>query len=323
MHKSSLILVCYLILAIPSCSLIKTITVKTTGSIIYDASYEVETENSWQRFKDGVPANLKLVEGFHHVDPGDQDLLVSLTKGYAGYGYGVHETLFLGDQLKDRTESFHKEQAISNFTKALHYGLLYLKEEGIEYDDFVKNMRKEGGVVELLNSKLSNDKRDLEAVFFTAQALGGLVNLQRTDMSLVSQLPIVKEMFDWVCTNEPEINFGACPIFYGAYEAGRPKFLGGNPEKGKKIFLEAIKKYPDNFLVRVAFMQFYLIPMMDEEGYKNEKFHLEKFSQETQEKLSWKPANRQKLDMNSHLNIYNSIALKRYGIIKKFEKDIF
>ena len=61
-------------------------------------------------------------------------------------------------------------------------------------------------------------------------------------MGLVSNLPIVKGLFDWVCSKSPNINFGACDIFYGAYQAQRPLMLGGNPEKGKEIFLKVEKK---------------------------------------------------------------------------------
>src|SRR5690606_29325702 len=123
----------------------------------------------------------------------------------------------------------------------------------------------------LLSKKLPSNKRAYEATAFFAQALGGLINMKKDDMVLVAQLPVAKGMFDWVCVEEPNINHGACDLFYGAYEAGRPKMLGGNPEKGKKIFLKAIELNPNNWLARVTYLQYYVIPMFDEDEWAAQK----------------------------------------------------
>ena len=162
-------------------------------------------------------------------------------------------------------------------------------------------------------------------MLFTAQSLGSLVNLQKDNISLISQLPIAKGMFDWVCLKEPSINYGTCDIFYAAYEAGRPTMLGGNPQKGKEIFLKAIAKHPHNWLIRTSYMQFYLIPQNDEEGFKEQMLALKVFHEEFNKFYIYD--NQEKLELpwmrEEGLRFYQTLSLKRYELINRFQKQFF
>ena len=75
-------------------------------------------------------------------------------------------------------------------------------------------------------------------------------------MSLVAKRPLVKSIFDYVCDINPDFNSGACDIFYAANLVLTPAMMGGNPAKGQEIFEKAMKKYPENYFIRVAYMQF-------------------------------------------------------------------
>ena len=46
-----------------------------------------------------------------------------------------------------------------------------------------------------------------------------------------------------------------------------PVMLGGNPEKGKIKFLEAIDKFPDNWILRTALLRYHSIPQEDEDEF--------------------------------------------------------
>ncbi len=173
--------------------------------------------------------------------------------------------------------------------------------------------------------KLGDDKRDLEIVLFTAQSFAALVNLQKDNMGLVSQLPVAKGMFDWVCLKDPAINYGTCDIFYGAYEAGRPQMLGGNPAKGKEIFLKAIAKHPHNWLIRTSFLQFYLVPQNDEEGFKVQMLEMKNFSEQFNKYYIYDQNPRIEAAWNreSNLRFYQTLALKRYELLNRFQKQFF
>jgi tetratricopeptide (TPR) repeat protein len=307
------------------CATVQRSAVATTAKVIYQASEEIETEANWELFRQSVPSNLKLLEGLFHVNPKSEALVVSLIKGYVGYAFAVHETLALEEQLSRSYPKVHHQQAVEMYSKAIRYGIFYLENAGLEEVVLSRAMRRNNGIPEELSQHLSSKKKlDLEAVFFTAQALGSLINLQRDDMVLVSQLPIAKGMFDWVCQHQPDIHHGACDLFYGAYEAGRPAMLGGNPDEGKKLFEKAIERNPDNWLIPLSFLQYYALPQYDEKIYQQWRPKFQTWLNEFDQGKRWRPGQSSAPEFRENrLNLYRAIALKRFQIIQRYEKSLF
>lgn len=317
-----LILLLAIVASITSCATFRKAAIGSTSGMLYDATAEIETDGSWENFKSGAMGNIKLIESLLYLAPGDDDLLASLTKGYAGYAFSVYETQYLGDKLAENDDEHNLNQAVYNYSKALNYGLEYLKEQGIEWSDIKKNI---GNVKELLQGELGTGKQDLETVFYTGQALGSMINLQKTNMSLITLVPIVKGMFDYVCEAEPSFNYGACGIFYGSYESSRPRMLGGNPEKGKQIFLKTIKENPHNWFVRASFIEHYIIPMVDEEEYEKQKKYLTEAIDAFDKERKFDPFKKGMTDVfkEKNLKLFQALALKRFKIITKYENEIF
>lgn len=299
--------------------------VSGSSGLLYSASSDLETESNYDMFKIGVPGNLLLVEGLLSEAPENQNILSTLTKGYAGYAFAINETDMLNEEWGELKTELGKSQALFNYTRAFHFGLRYLKIHKIELSALIAKINEPQGIIHFLDRRLSADKRDLEVTLFTAQSFAALINLQKDNISLVAQLPVAKAMFDWVCMKDPKINYGTCDIFYGAYEAGRPKMLGGNPEKGKDIFLRAIENHPHNWLIRMSYMQYYLIPQNDKEGFDQQveyfkgkqdefnAFHV--YSSEFAKEISW--------SRETHLRFYQSLALKRFELMNKYQKQFF
>lgn len=324
MPKAQELVFILILLTFSACGGLQKAAVKTTGALIYNASKEIETETNWEFFKQGVPANLKFMEGLYFVDPGNQDLLASLVKGYTGYAYGVSETLAFEEKLSGQGKHF-REQTLAQYSRAIEYSLLYFDEEDLSYKQLQKAVRSDEGVPGLLSDYLDRDSiRDRELVAFAAQAFAGYINMRKDEMALVAQLPLAKGLFDWVCEIRPNINYGACDIFYAAYEAARPKALGGNPTKGEKLFKQALEKYPDNWLVRLSYVQHSILPRKDEQAYKKQKTYMEKWPELMKQNQYWKPfGSRPDVFQNEGLGVYQALALKRFEIIKKNESTIF
>jgi len=298
--------------------------VGTTGRLIYNSTSGIERENNLENFEQGILGNLMLVEGLLSLKPEDRNLLVAATKGYAGYTFAVLETHYLRDYYADKIYSPYKKKIIEYYSRSLKYGLRFFKSSGMSFEDLKKAWRDDT-FNELLNKKLGKGDRDLEGVIFTGQSLGGLVNFQKGKMAIVTYAPLAKAMFDWACNKNPNIGNGICDIFYGAYESSRPKGLGGKPELGKNYFLNLIAKDSNNWLGRVAYMQYYLIPYLDESGYKEQKKFMENAIKIHQRELVWSPRKMKEKDAfsNDRLRLYQTIAVERYKIMKKYEKDLF
>lgn len=305
-----------------SCSLVKTTAIKSTAGIMKDGSGVINEQGDWDSFRASATSSLTMMEGFWFADKSNTDLLALLVKGFGGLAFGVNETIALEDQLADNDESVAKKAAIRNYTKAYDYGILFMKEKGISQKQLND---KEGKTLlpKLLDQNLSD--QDKVAAFYFAQSWGGLINLQRTNVSLMSKLSNVKAIMDWVCKDNMDFELGSCKLFYAVYEAGRPAMLGGNLQKGKALFESHIKNSPLNLLARVSFIQYYVIPTMDETLYAQQAEFLKKEFLLWEESLNLGTRKKQNIKYvkNKNFNLFNSIAKKRFEIIEKYKKDIF
>lgn len=323
-HSAFLVLLFISLSFLNSCGTIRRASLGVASPMFLEASNGFEKEGNWEYFRVGIPGNLKLIDGLLSVRPDDMNLLVPAIKGYSGYAFVVNETLYLEDKYKDRDDSHHKDQAIINYGKALSYGKHFLSLEGLTLDSIAKQGKTKSGAVAYLNDHLSSGDVTVQAAAYTAQALASLINLQKGDMLLVSYLPVAKALFDWACEKSPNVGHGVCQMFYGSYESSRPRMLGGNPAKGKKIFNKFIADNPHNWLGRVAYLEHYVIPMGNENAYRLQKKELNILSEKHASNLKNSIAEEKRPAFeNKRLRIYQATAIKRFKIIKKLEKDIF
>jgi hypothetical protein len=305
-----------------SCSTVQKIAIGQTGEIVYKASFDQQIENDWQMFSTTLPSNLKLLESFLSQDPQNKNLLASMIKGYAAKGFGIDETRYLKDKFEDKDESIHRERALLSYTRALELGTVYFKASGLDSSLLTNNISTPDKLKKYLNKKLSDDVRDVEVVAYIGQALGGLINLQKSNMRVVAYVPVMKSLFDWSCEKNSKLAYGLCDLFYATYDASRPKMLGGDPLKGKRKFLAAIKKWPSNFLTRVTYIEQYAIPMLDDSEYRVQKLALSPLIQDFNKNKIW-TGQALSAPTKKYTNVYNMIAAKRMSIIEKYEGDIF
>lgn len=308
-----------LFIVLLSCGSIQKMGLRSTSPLFKKAGDLTIREKNWDFFRQSAPGSLKLTELLYLQDPENESLHLSLIKGYSGYAYAVSETLAFEDELSGVSDQTHAKEAMEMYTRALDYGLDFLKRKGIERSELLTLPETE------LHKKFDQeiDEEELTAVLFTGQAWGSLINFQKDNMALVSQIPRVKSMFDWVCKKDPNIENGLCDIFYAQYEASRPKMLGGNPELAKKLYAQAMKKNPKNLLIRLGYVQFMLLPAQESEPYEKEaKILREEFG-------LWEDLSRDDLENHSpyrnaqDFNLFNAIAKKRFEIIEKNKSKIF
>ena len=181
-----------LLVATSGCSSIRRMAIGTTTPVLLEATDELQREADWNALAEGMPGNIMMMEGLLGIKPKDSDLLVAAIKAHAGAGFGVYETLYLDDKYSEKSNSVNKQRTLVSYSKSIAHGLTYLEDHGVTLDDLTKGIAQEGGVKKVLDSELSHNEKNHQALFYIAQAWGGFINLQRENMSLISQLPIVK-----------------------------------------------------------------------------------------------------------------------------------
>lgn len=325
------------VLVFSSCSTMNRVGANLSSDLVYHSGESILRYPHYSNAEEGMPGNLLFVEGLHSQSPLNLNLLATLNKGYVGQAFAFDETRKLDEEWGQKKSDVGLKNALMNYTRALEFGSKYLSEKEVALEELKSNLNDQDAIFKLLSNKLDHQsERDLQVVLFTAQALAALINLQKTDIKLVAELPLAHNLFSWVCKHRPTINYGACQIFFAAYEAGRPKMLGGNPDKGKEIFLKAIKDYPHNWLIRVAYIQFYLLPQNDEEGFKKEMEILGQYKEKFERRYiysgdfnstSFNGKNDEEWSSEENgmnrLRFYQALAIRRYDLIKQYEQSFF
>ena len=243
--KIALIIISTILLFL-NCSLQKIALKTTTGLVAYgiDAIY---AEPDLKIAEQAVASDLKLLEGFHLADKKNKDLLLMLTQGFASYSLG-----FLEDDEPERASLF--------YLRAKDYGLMLLGHTKAFKDSIPTKESNFRQALQLLK------KDDVPALFWTAFAWAGWINLNRDNPKAVFELNIVKAMMQRVLDLDETFFFGAAHLFFGAMNASMPKMLGGDPEKAKQQFDRSLEISDGKFLItKVYIARYYAVSTLDEE----------------------------------------------------------
>lgn len=308
----------YCLVALTSCSYFKSKALSSMSQLMLDKSSSLTKESSFQFFKETTPSNLKLIESFHFIDPKDKNFITMLIKGHGGFGFSVYDTLALKDKFAEKEYSYNLDIAKVHYTKSMDFGAKYLALEGLTLKDLkTKNLSS------VLESNFDED--DATALFYFAQSWGQLINTSRDNLYLISEITFVEQMLNWVCAKNPLFEEGVCDLYKAVFEAQKPRLMGGNPKVAESLFQVAMKRYPQNLLIKVSFIEYILIPQAQTAKYYRFKKMLANNFYKWRKVLDYTKRLNSKMDYspNDNTNLYNAVALKRFNTIIKFEKDLF
>ncbi len=244
MKKLSVIMATFLLLT--SCSLQK-IALNTTAGLFSYGMEALYAEPDLQIAETAIASNLKLLEGFHRADPKNKKLLLFLTQGFASYSL-----TFLEDREPSRASRFYlraKEYGMQLLkqTRAFKNGVPTTEAEFVKRLPFIK-------------------KKDVPALFWTAFAWAGWINLNRDNPRAVFELNMVKAMMSRVVELDEAFFFGSAHLFWGSIYGSIPPMLGGSPEKAKAHFERVIQLTDGKFILAyVYYARFYAVTTLNEE----------------------------------------------------------
>ena len=192
-----------------------------------------------------IPSNLKLVEGLLKSDPANRDILASLCMGYAGYG------LLL-------VEPHDPERASRIYVRALNYGFEALGKAGQEVRD------PETGVSDMQRALNAVDSQDFKALFWATLSWNAWINLNLDKPEALAQLAASQACLNKVMELDARYFYGLPHILAGVGLSARSPLLGGNPEKARAHFQEALK-WGDRkfFLAQYSFARYYAVRVQD------------------------------------------------------------
>ncbi len=193
-----------------------------------------------------IPGNLKLLEGMWRGDSQNKTLLLKLSQGYASYALA-----FLEDTSEDRASRF--------YLRGRDFGFKLLQLYPPFRDGIPAN-------VEDLKQRLNQlNKEAVGAVFWTAFAWAGWLNLNSGNPRAVADLGRVEAMMQWVLQTQEDYFFGAAHLFFGSKYGSLPRLLGGDPEKARQEFERCLEISGGRFLLANVYLaRYYAYPLLEE-----------------------------------------------------------
>lgn len=172
--------------------------------------------------RDGLPAYLLLLDGLIEGDPGNVDTLLAaarLNGAYAGN--------FTGADSARAQRLARKALALAQRATCLQEPRLCERLEG-NPDDFASALAAVG------------DPR-LPLFYTLGTAWAGHIQAHREDWAAVADLPKVEALLQRVVAVDPGHDGGLALVYLGVLHSLRPEAVGGQPERGRAYFEQAIE----------------------------------------------------------------------------------
>lgn len=229
------------------CSIRTNLTTWAVKPLIESTFISILSEPDPELARSAISTNLKILDALILNNPDDKDLLTRAAQSYSGYAL-----MFVEDVDPIRASDF--------YTRALEYGLRAL---AVRYPDFVKKPLSFQAFKKACNSLRAED---IEAVYWTAAAWAGRLNLKKSSPKAVAEFPRVKHLMRWVYERDRSFFYGGASWFLGTYNSILSPMLGGDPEISKKFFTEALEISEGRFLLgRVYYAQYYAVQVQDKQ----------------------------------------------------------
>jgi len=268
---------------------VQTIAIRTVGGIL-DYGFEAfNEEEDVQLAQEALGSNLKLLEALIKGDPGNEELLLLASRGFSAYALA-----FVEDDSVERARAL--------YLRAREYALRVLNENETFRDAFGKDVNS------FVQSLESFDDDDVPAVFWTAFAWGSYINLTRTEASAIADIPRVNAMMEFVLKRDRAYYYAGALVYLGSIYGNTPVMLGGNPERSKQYFEEALSLTEGKFLLTyVYYARSYAVQTLDEALFT-----------ELLQKVQDTPA-----DVLPEARLPNMIAKRKASLLQAHASDFF
>ncbi|MBC8184520.1 hypothetical protein H8E88_25780 [candidate division KSB1 bacterium] len=194
-----------------------------------------------------LASDLKLLEGLIKTDPGNEKLLLMASQGFGAYALG-----FVEDENSERAKNL--------YLRGKGYGFKILNKN----PNFQKSIT--GSTEDLKQALASFSKKDVPALFWTANNWANWINLNFNNPDALIDLPRVQLLMERVLELDESYFFGGAHLFFATIYAVRPPILGGDIKKSEYHFNRCFNFSSEKFLLPyVYYAQFYLTRQFDED----------------------------------------------------------
>jgi hypothetical protein len=237
-------------------------TVNSTAPVLKLGSAAIDMEGDAVLAREAAPASLKTVETFAVITPENPYLLEVLANGFSQYTFG-----FLEDDLEamGSQESEARTKLVDRCTylyeRSYGYAVRLAKLSDKKFEESLK------GDTRTLEAELQRGfggVEDAPGLYWAGLSLGSAINLHRDDMNRVADLPKAIALLERSHFLDPNYFHHGAALTLAVVYSSQGKAMGGDPDKAKKLFEEAIGGTDGKFLMaKVLFARFYATVTQD------------------------------------------------------------
>jgi tetratricopeptide (TPR) repeat protein len=207
-----------------------------------DGSDAVNTLHDFEVARAVARAGMGQLEGLYRLAPYNEDILMLLTRGWAGSTFAFTEDDYEQAEEKkdDQLTAYHRQRTIAGFQRARFYAIELLKAKADGFDEAQRN-------ADTMNEWLRKnfrDKKEAESLLWAGFAWIGHVGAAMDDPSTVANLYVGVAIAERSAQLDEQLEYGTAHIVLGAYHA-RP---AGEIEEAKAHFDTAMKINGGKFL---------------------------------------------------------------------------
>ncbi|MDH4107277.1 MAG: TRAP transporter TatT component family protein [Gammaproteobacteria bacterium] len=225
----------------------QTLVSSAAGNFADNLSAAVVNQNDPETVRDGAPAYLLLLDSFIEGNPEDPMLLAAAANLYASYG-----AVFAGEparaaRLTERAQQYASKAICNSYRASCGW-------QEMTFEAY------EGSV-----ARLSSKHADIVYAYSVASL--AYIRTHSDDWNALARLPHMEALLKRYLDIAPDgENDGSVYTFLGILATLRPPALGGEPEKGREYFEEAIRLGGGQDLsAKVEFARGYARPLYERE----------------------------------------------------------
>ena len=268
---------------------IQTMAIRTMGGIMGFGLETFNEEGDLKLAESALGSNLKLVEALIKGDPENKKLLLMASQGFNAYALAFAE-----DDSVERARVF--------YLRGREYGMRVL----MQNTAFKEAMDKD--VTTFQSALKTFSKDDVAALFWTAFGWGSYINITRSDVGALADLPKVLAMMEYVRQLDATFYYGGPYLILGSIEGSMPKVMGGRPERAKEYFDRAAELTGGKFLLTYVYCaKTYAVQIQDQALFE----------------MLLKKVDDAPVDILPEARLSNAIAKKKAKLLREHINELF
>jgi predicted anti-sigma-YlaC factor YlaD len=215
-----------LILTLDGCSFQK-FAVDRLGNAMAQGSSVYATDDDPELVGAALPFGLKTIEALLVQSPHNKGLLLAASSGFTRYAYAFVQTEadYIEDTDLNRAIEL-RERARRLYLRALGYGMRGLEEVQPGFRELLRTDREK--------ALAPFRKVDVSQLYWTAAAWGAAISINKTDMAMSADLPLVEAIIRRALELDESFGAGTIYDFLIVYEGGMPAAAGGSVEHARQ-----------------------------------------------------------------------------------------